>query len=161
MWELEVLTKGEWPSHDWDNHRLTGWRWDRRGQRLCGKYHFPTFMLACDLDYSCNYLDLQHFNDAVQPCFRCRCNRTTSPHTDLRPNANWRGLQITMLMWFFTEKHILFSNSRVGLNLFHVTLDTLHMMDLGIDQDIAASIILLLIWEIGLPGNFDERSHAV
>ena len=87
LWSFKVLLSGVWPSRDWNGHALTGWRWEKRGQRLCGKYHFAVWHVCADLDYVCNYLDLQHFGHGVNPCFRCNANRTSIPHTDLRRGA--------------------------------------------------------------------------
>eukprot|EP00974_Lingulodinium_polyedra_P094762 9184785-Lingulodinium_polyedra.AAC.1 len=84
QWCFRVLLSGRWPAVDWERKPFTGWRWERRGQSLAGNYRFAVFEIACDLDYACNYLSLQHFGHGTHPCFRCRGNRTTLPISDLR-----------------------------------------------------------------------------
>ena len=46
-----------------------------------------------------------------------------------------------MAEWSNTERHILFSSPSVGVNVFHVCLDVLHVLDLGICQHICASAV--------------------
>ena len=130
---------------------------------LHGEFRFPMFQVAADLDYLCNYISLQHFNHATSPCFRCYGNRDldSRPITDLRPTAAWRTCLVDRASWFLTDKHILFRDARVGLNLFHVQLDILHMMDLGILQHLCASILYLFLFNTGLPGVFERKASVV
>ena len=159
-WSLNVLLSGVWPSRDWRKRPLTGWRFDKAGQRLAGDYSFAMFQVAGDLDYVCNYLRLQHFGNAINPCFRCFADRDRCPFTDLRPTAAWRDRLKDLTHWFFTEKHLLF-NSGLGLNVFHVAMDVLHLIDLGCGQHICGSIIYLLVFDTHLPGAFAEKSAKV
>eukprot|EP00969_Alexandrium_andersonii_P077281 3407409-Alexandrium_andersonii.AAC.1 len=55
------------------------------------------------------------------------------------------------------NKHALFRNGALGLSHHHVCLDVLHIMDLGMTQSIAASIIYLLVWDAHLVGDLDVR----
>ena len=145
LWSFSVLLRGYWPSHDWDGQSFEGtWRGERIGQPLCGGLRFALFELAADLDYLCNYLGLSHFN-SLKPCFRCRCNRSTVPWTALGPDAAWRRELVGPTDWYFMDKHAIFSSPRVGLGLWHVTLDLLHIADLGIAQHIGGSVIYMLV----------------
>ena len=99
------------------NTPLEGWRWLKRGESLFGNYVLALFQVAADLDYLCNYLGLQHFNHGSHPCFRCHANRTTVPHLDLRPTALWRSQLVAVASWYLQDKHLLFADPRVGLNV--------------------------------------------
>ena len=88
LWSLEQCLKGVSPSHDWKNDSFEGrWRWEMRGKPLGGELVFSVFHVAADMDYLCNPLALRHFNNATGPCFKCKCNRTTLPWSDLCPSA--------------------------------------------------------------------------
>ena len=119
------------------------------------------FQVAADLDYLCNNLGLQHFNHGVNPCFRCWGNRSTMPVTDLRGTAMWRTSLVDILNWFFVEKHALFKDSGVGLNVFHVALDILHILDLRVAQHLAGSALYLFMFDCGLQGPFEEKAGIV
>ena len=155
------MLAGVWPSRDWNDRALTGWRWEKRGQRLCGEYCFSIFHICADMDYFCNYLKLQHFNNGVYPCFRCSANRTTMPFTDLGPSSRWRSTPVDRAQLYLSEKHALFSDMGVGLNVWHVQYDILHVMDLGILQHIGASMLYLFMFYTGLKGNFDDKAAVV
>ena len=116
LWSFRVLLKGVWPRRDWNGNALTGWRWDKRDQPLCGGYIFVIWNICADLDYACNYLKLQHFGHGTNPCFRCMANRTSMPFTDLRLSAAWRQHLVDRLMWFFLTKHLLFSDPEVEID---------------------------------------------
>lgn len=160
-WMFLVLLSGVWPARNWKREPFEGWRGEKAGEPLAGGLLFVLFQIAADLDYFCNYLQLQHFNSAVNPCFRCYGNRTDIPISDLRESARWRQHLVDLVAWFLTEKHRLFSNPRLGVNLFHVMLDILHMMDLGEDQPIGASVLYLFVFDTGLAGTFENKATVV
>ena len=160
-WSFRVLLGGVWPSRDWKGKPLDGWRWDKRGESLCGDSRLCIFQLAADLDYLCSNLGLQHFNDGDRPCFRCHGNRSTMLCTDIRPSAAWCRHVIDRGEWFSTPKHALFADVGIGLSLFHIQLDVLHMLDLGLLQHVCGSVIVLLVFYTALDGSFEHKSATV
>ena len=65
---------------------------------------------------------------------------------------------LTMLGWFsVNDKHQLFRNPAVGVNVFHICLDVLHILDLGIAQHVAGSTIFLLVFDTGLRCSVDDK----
>ena len=159
LWSLGVLLDGRWPLTDW---RQEPWpekskRARLAGSPLCMGYVFPVMCLSADLDYLCNYLQLTHFNSAGRNCFRCLCDRMTRPWTDMRPGAAWRAVPVTPATWLLTEKHAVFEASRVGLNVFHVCIDVLHTLDLGVSQYVVGGGLYLLAFDGGLAGKLNAR----
>ena len=161
LWSFRVLISGVWPARDWNREPFDGWRWERRGQPIAGGLRFAIFQIAADLDYLCNYLALQHFNHGTNPCFRCGANRSDIPFTDLRPTAGWRSCLVDSGTWFFRQKHAVFEDKAIGLNLFHVQLDLLHILDLGVAQHLAGSILYLLVFDCGFEGSFEDKASVV
>ena len=163
LWSFECMAAGVWPSRDWDgNEWPPGVRRDKAGTRLAGDVFFAFFQVAADLDYLANYLKMAHFNSKNRPCMRCKANRSNIPWADLRPQALWRQRPVTYTNWQEDEnKHALFRNRALGLSHYHVCLDVLHIMDLGITQSIAGSVIYLLIWDASLVGDLDTRIDQV
>ena len=156
--------QGKWPTCDWNGVPFEATdreRFQKAGQPLCGPYRFALFQLAADLDYLCNCLGLSHFNSATSPCFKCRCDRAGVPWTDLKPTAVWWQHGVSMAYWYLSEKHMVFESPRVGLNLFHICLDLLHIIDLGIAQHICGSIIHMLVFDTGLPGRCEDKMLRV
>ena len=49
----------------------------------------------------------------------------------------------------------------VGLNLWHICLDILHILDLGIAQEICGSVIYMLVFDAGLLGSVDAKIGKV
>ena len=121
IWSFACLLSGIWPYSDWDENPWPpgSWRAKVAGQRICGDLVIALFGLGADLDYFCNYHDLQHFNHGVSPCFKCFATRDLSnrPWSDLRPTAHWRQAPVTFVSWFLLADKHLFS--------------ALHMLDLA------------------------------
>ena len=112
------------------------------------------------MDYLCNYLGMKHFN-SLTPCFRCKCLRDTIPWGDLRPNADWRNHLMSPTDWHFMDNHILFSTPQVGLNLWHVSIDVMHCLDLGVSQHIVGSVAYMLVFDAPWTGNTEARITTV
>ena len=163
LWSFAALCRGRWPHLDWrgDPWPEGTWRAKTAGEQLCGDYVFPMMCVSADLDYLCNYFDLQHFNDGQHPCFRCGCNRTDMVWSDMRPDASWRSALITPATWMLKPKHPIFEASRVGLNVWHVCIDVLHILDLGMCQHVGGSVLYLLAFDAGLAGGLDERVNRL
>ena len=68
---------------------------------------------------------------------------------------------MTMAEWSNTERHILFSTPSVGVNVFHVCLNVLLVLDLGICQHICASSLYLMVFDSALPGTLEEKLGVV
>lgn len=54
-----------------------------------------------------------------------------------------------------------FKSPKVGLNIFHVCLDLLHLIDLGIAQYVCASTIYMLVFDTGLVGTLENKMGTV
>ena len=119
------------------------------------------FQFAADLDYLCNYMMLAHFNNKLHPCFKCWCNRADVPWPDLGPSARWRRLPISLAGFLVMTKHPLFDHNGVGLTWWHILLDVLHCLCLGLLQHIGGSIIWMLIFDTELPGGWKEAIPVV
>ena len=78
--------------------------------------------------------------------------------TDLRPTASWRRHLIDRGEWFLTPKHDLFADAGIGISIFHIQLDVLHMLDLGLLHHICGNVIVLLVFYTALPG-FSKTSR--
>ena len=50
---------------------------------------------------------------------------------------------------------------RVWVSIFHVQLDILHLMDLGVCQHFGGSVFYLFFLDCGLRGSFEERADVV
>ena len=161
LWSFACLTDGRWPLFDWNNEPLQGWRAEKSGCPLAGEYRFAFWGIAADLDYLCNVWRLRHFNAATNNCFRCNCNRSDTPWTDLTPSAAWRAKPVSMGQWMFTEKHPLFKARNIGYNVHHVMLDVMHLADLGMNQHILASILYILPFDCALPGRLDDKKQLI
>ena len=83
------------------------------------------------------------------------------PFTDMGPSSRWRSTLVDRAQLYLSEKHALFSDMGVGLNVWHVQYDILHVMDLGIVQHIGASMLYLFMFYTGLKGNFDDKAAVV
>ena len=163
MWSLAVCLDGRWPRCDWNSDPWPegSWRAGRAGERLCESFVFAMMCLAADLDYLSNYLNLAHFNSDC-PCFKCNCDVAGTPWTDLKPFAAWRSSLVTSAQWLLkANKHIIFQSPRVGLTIFHVAIDVLHVLDLGILQHICASALVMILWDGDLIGTFLTRLAAL
>ena len=160
LWPFAWAFKGVWPRCDSEGVLFDEtYRPDlaaKAGLPLCGGYRFALWQIAADLDYCCNYLRLRHFG-SLSPCFKCACNRSDVPWTALTPTAAWRTRLVGMLEWTNMYRHMLFRCPAVGLNMFHVCLDVLHILDLGIAQHLCASTLFLFVFDTGIPGNLDSR----
>ena len=118
------------------------------------------FQVGVDLDYLCKYVGLQQFNGRREPCFRCKCNRTTIPWTDTRPDAAWTRCPRTHAVLFLPQMHTAF-DSGLGLTVKRVSLDVMHVFDLGMCQYIVASIIYMNVCGTGLVGNLKDTCVVV
>ena len=117
-------------------------------------------MVCGDADYYSNYLSLHHFN-SLEPCFRCKANRSTCPWSDFRREALWRSAPRTQAEWFFAQKHVLFKSVVLGLGPAHVAFDVLHCIDLGIALSISGGVLYLLSFRLRLPGSLDDRLSII
>ena len=164
LWSFVCLTKGVWPYADWNNRVFSDTYHpeyaNKAGQRLCGDFIFVLWQIAADMDYLSNHLGLRRFN-SLTPCFLCRRNRSDIPWTDLTPEAIWRQCLETLIGWVQGRRHILFKTPAVGLNLFHVCLDILHILDLGVCQHICGSVLFLMVWDTALQGDLEQRMQIV
>ena len=120
-------------------------------------FYLGMFMLTADLDEVCNMYGLRHFN-ALDCCYLCHANTSTIPWTDLGPEARWRS---TIEKWPHVQypptSHRLWDIP--GLNLFSISWDILHGLDLGASLHVNANILDDLIHVRSLGNNQDHHHH--
>ena len=157
LWSFAALLRGLWPARDWQDVPLTGWRADKANTPLCGPWRFVLWQVAADLDYCCNYFRLRHFNTNT-PCFKCGCNRSSIPWSDVSDSASWRNTVVTAVDWHLqADKHRLLNTPSVGVTMFNVVLDAMHILDLGTVQLICGGAIHMLAFDADLGGGLPER----
>ena len=145
LWSFKQLQKGRRPSKNWNGESFESiWRGDLARENLCGDLLPWEFNVGVDLDYLCNYFGVQQFNDGREPCFKCKCNRTTIPWTDRRPDAAWTRCPRTHADWFLAQRHALF-DSGLGLTVKHVSLDVMQVFVLGMCRYIVATVIYMAV----------------
>ena len=62
-----------------------------------------------------------------------------------------------MVEWAGTDRHILFKSPAAGLRIFHVAIDILHVMDLGVCQHICGSVLYLMVFGTAIPGSLEKN----
>lgn len=162
LWSLTCMLEGVWPVTDWEGKPLTGWRLQKglAKERLFGDYVLSLFLVSADMDYLSNKLGLRHFNNVARPCFRCKCGPMI-PALDLRPCASWRSVQETVMDMMLEDRHKLFNYPRLGLSFFNTLIVLLHVLDLGVAQQIGGSVIYMLVFDLDLPHGLESRMAHV
>ena len=161
VWSFEAMARAKWPKLDWNGEPFAEkWRRDRAGKRLCGQYEFAWFQFSADMEELSNAYELRHFNSNT-PCFRCDCNVTDVPWSDLTPSAVWRSRLFSRVDYYLSQNHPVFSSTVMGLSVQHICLCMMHCMDLGICETICGSTIFLVVMDSGLMGSVDERIDIV
>ena len=95
-----------------------------------------------------------------QCCWMCEAENDPESEMDFRKpglNAKWRQARLTTRTFFQKLKAMAMEPSPLfhcpGLVLDHIVLDWLHIVDLGIAQDIAGNVFTMCISPVGLPGS--------
>ena len=128
---------------------------DEHGNRIAGEWRFPTAFGKADMEALCLAWGCQSYNDVHEMCAWCRGNRSTLPHTDLRPNAPWRAPEHSLSDADFISRvranrhHPLADARFFTVNFFR--LDHMHVMDLKGTTALWMGSVLRLI----VNGDFD------
>ena len=93
---------------------------------------------------------LAYYN-SNDPCLYCPCNASTLPWRDLSFNALWIAATWTSDNWLalIPNSHVVFTIMCV--TILSVVTDILHVKHLGVDTNIAGSVLWLLCYQV-LPG---------
>jgi len=166
LWDLLSCIKGEFLPHDWDwkpwpeNHA----RAKKKG-RIMGKYVLPIIQVVADTEHHANHLGLKHWG-CLDPCDFCPADSrkgSRMPWSDFGDSSLWMALCVTLLQWMANPtQHPLWENYiLLGITIFCICFDELHVMALGVLQYFMGSVIWTLVHESGLPGNFGARADHV
>ena len=124
-----------------------------------GEFDFAKFHVAEDMDFLCNHLRLRRNSIATEPCFRCECNRTTLPWSDIRPSVR---IPCPLRSVFFfgrsTSCSVVAGAVSICTNLAY---DPFHIWRLGFARHVLGSIFYMLMFDVGLRGALSERVAVV
>ena len=87
IWSLYWAYQGIWPDRDSSGRKYTpadGWRYEWRGQPLCGGYIPPTFLTRVDLEWLWEFFWFGDYKSGKAPCGLCPANDTDPLWTDCR-----------------------------------------------------------------------------
>ena len=133
------------------------------GDRIAGKWRFPASFGKADMEALCMAWGCQSYNDVHEMCAWCRGNRSTLPHTDLRPSAPWRAPAHALSDADFisrvrTNRHHPLADARF-FTVYFFRIDHMHVMDLNGTTGIwAGSVLRLLVnGDYGIGANQQER----
>jgi hypothetical protein len=159
VWSFNAMRAGRHPA---TNHLGAVWPRLSFGARMAGKELTPgghvgvVHAITGDMAWLAERLRITRFNPgSTEPCELCCCNRTTTPFKDLTAAATWRAtvklppqpLSSTAPMW-----------NILGVTIFTVRLDAMHVLDLGVLQHFAGSFFFELIYDAEVAGaSLQER----
>ena len=132
-----------------------------------GDHVLGVIQAVADTDYSANHLGLKHLrNRNPCDCDWCQADDVDgSPlkYSNFREGALWQVSVFTMEQWKnnvtphpLWEAHVL-----IGITIFCICLDILHVMDLGINMYFLGSVVWTLVHDSNLPGPFEARAEHV
>ena len=166
IWDLLCCVRGEFLSFDWDGRTITAGhpRFGKTG-RIMGQYLFPVIQATNDTEHNVNFLKMKHWK-SLEPCNWCQASgsrESSMPYSDFQDDSEWIALQTTVEDWFANPiDHPLWQAQHlIGITIWCVCLDILHVLDLGVLQYFLGSCIWTLVWESKLPGGLLERQDHV
>ncbi len=161
-WSFNVLLEGRWPSHGPRGDLLTGWRAERAGLSL--GVHAALVEMRGDWEYHVYLHNLKCYWRTHEMCHMCCATQESC--SEFSEAASWRP---TMRSHEQFVASVLPTNPNalwdiVGIDCAMMRWCTMHVMNLGICQDMAASALLFLVESF--PGFFtgndlDERLSSV
>lgn len=117
------------------------------GQKLCGGEYFAIlWLLSGDLEYDCKELLLEYYNSG-DPCFYCNCGdeSTGIPWKDLRLGAEWtKQLYGNHEQWLESHPHPHSVFLLEWITILSVLVDIMHVKHLGVDMNLAGSVLWML-----------------
>ena len=118
-----------------------------------------------DTEHNANFLNLQHWQNLC-PCNWCPASAVKDslmPWSDFGADSRWMPLCVTVEDWIADPtKHPLWQAwPLIGITIFSLCLDILHILDLGVLQYFLGSTLWTLVHESGLPGSFHQRAAHV
>ena len=166
VWDAFSCLKGVYMRYDWN-----GDTWPPEHERaqlfgdIMGGLLLAMIQTAVDSEYLSNHLGFPHWN-CNSPCAFCAADQgiaRTNPWTDFRHGAPWKTMLVTLDAWLDkVHQHPLWrAHARIGLVLFSICLDVMHVGDKGILSYFLPSCVHTLVHESGLPGNFHARCGIV
>ena len=169
IWDLLCCVRGEFLPYDWDGQDIAATEGhQRRGKigRIMGELVLACNQLVADTEYHCNALRLRHFRNKTSPCDWCGCDALKgSPknYSDFREGSLWMLSMVTLEQWMnnvtphpLFEAHVL-----IGITIFSICLDILHILNLGVDRYFLGSLVWTMVHDSGLPGDFHTRAEYV
>ena len=166
IWDLLCCLRGEFLPFDWDN-KIIGPGHPRYGKvgRIMDDMLFAILQVTNDTEHNANFLRLQNWQHLC-PCNWCPASSerdSIMPYSDFSEDSAWIPLQVTVDDWIQEPiEHPLWEAwCLIGITLFSLCLDILHILDLGVLQYFLGSAIWTLVHESNLGGTFHERCEHV
>ena len=163
MWDMLQCSRGVFAPVDEHGARwVMGHARRRLSGRLAGNYFIGWYEVSGDMDYLSNFLRLPHFN-SNNPCAWCTANRSDNPWTNFQATAPWMASTTTLEQWLAAPAdHPIWRHATsLGLTVFSVCLDILHVVDLGVAKHLLGNTFWMLVHDIGLAGDVDARVGLV
>ena len=148
-WSLRALLHGKHPRVDpWGVPFPAGSR--RREMAgldiIPGGYTAVLWAFCADLDYFSKELGMP-YHSCREFCWRCRCNRSTRPWNDFRPEAAHRRTLLSARELAEADlDHTLFK-ADIGFGLPMLQIDAMHAIDLGVSLYTIASVLSTVIYK--------------
>ena len=162
IWDLAACLRGEFLPYDWDGHEIqrAHSRFPFQG-RICGPYAFAVIQFVGDTDFLSNRMGLKHWQ-SLQPCDWCPATSvegSSLTFSDFRAKAPWKSQCVCLEQWQQDmTPHLLWrAHAVLGITLFSICLDILHVLDLGVLQYFLGSHLWQLVHDSALPGSFEQR----
>ena len=126
---------------------------------------FAILQVTNDTEHNANFLNLQNWQHR-RPCNWCPASGerdSIMPYSDFSEDSAWIPLQVKVDDWIQEPiAHPLWEAwCLIGITLFSLCLDILHILDLGVLQYFLGSAIWTLVHESSLGGTFHERGEHV
>ena len=156
-WSIGAMFEGVHPVRD---HRGQPWPRGSYGGERAGRplsrdgYFCVVHRVVGDMGWLYKRLGLRLAPAANEPCAWCACNRSDKPFLDLQPTAAWVGTTLTPPQPA-PSNHPVFTI--VGVSLFSIALDIMHVFDLGVLQHLVGSLFYIWVWHGQLAGAVPSR----
>ena len=166
IWDLLCCLHGEFLQYDWEGREIGPGhaRYGKTG-RIMADLILAILQATNDTEHNANFLNLQHWQ-SLRPCNWCPASAakdTLMPYSDFEADSDWIPLCVTVEDWVAdpTDHPLWQAWALIGITIFSLCLDILHILDLGVLQYFLGSTIWTLVHESGLPGSFHQRAAHV
>ena len=166
-WSFEALYAGEWPYENWlrEPWPRGSVGYERQGTPLCGSGRLKFFCFPIiyrgDLEWKRDFLGLQNYNLANEPCNSCRANSSTRNWRNFNRDSPAMATTWTTEAWRHAKhppKNPLFLSA--FMSILVVLPDWMHTMHLGVYQYMLSSVLWLLVFDV-LGGTPQENMKRV